>query len=175
MTGLYIKALHLIFVVTWFAGLFYLGRLFIYFKEASQKPEPDKQILSDQLRLMTSRLLWIICVPSMVLTIAMGTTLIALKPAIFTGWLHMKLTLVLLLIVYQLYCIRLFREMKTGEIGWSDMKLRLWNEVATLFLFSIVFLAVLKSALDTVYGLVGLIGLAILLMMGIRIYKKSRG
>jgi len=105
----YIKALHLIFVVTWFAGLFYIPRLFIYHIEASQKPIEEARILIPQLKLMSSRLWYIITWPSAVLTLIFATWLLVLNPGLLTQqWMLIKLGFVGLLFVYHFKTHRIF-------------------------------------------------------------------
>ncbi|WP_421808263.1 CopD family protein [Flagellimonas sp.] len=171
----YIKSLHLIFVVTWFAGLFYIPRLFIYHIEAWQKPSPDKEILSDQLKLMTKRLWYIITWPSAVLCTLTAIILLILMPGwLQQPWMHVKLGFVLLLFAYHGKCHQIFKQLQRDEVKYTSKFMRLWNEVATIILFAVVFLVVLKSAFNWIYGLVGMFALIILLMLGIRWYKKVR-
>ena len=169
----YIKALHIIFVVTWFAGLFYMPRLFIYFAEANEKPEPEKSILQNQFKLMQRRLWYGITWPSAVLTLILGGStwyLYGYTPA----WLHLKLAFVLGLYAYHFYCHTLFKQQQHNMVTWTSTKLRIWNEVATIFLFAIVFLVILKNALGMIYGLLGLVALIIVLLTAIQLYKRSR-
>lgn len=177
MPALYFKALHIIFVVTWFAGLFYIVRLFIYAMEAHEKTaEPEKSILLKQYRLMTSRLWYIIAWPSAIITLLMGLTLLFSfgYHNSMPDWLWTKVGFVLLLYVYHLKCHQLVLKLKRGEKIWSSQKLRLWNEASTILLFAIVFLVVLRSTLSMAYGIAGLILLSVLLMLAIRMYKKAR-
>ena len=170
---LYIKALHIIFVVTWFAGLFYMPRLFIYFAEANDKPEPEKTILQNQFKVMQRRLWFGITWPSAVLTLMLGTStwyLYGFTP----NWLQIKLLFVVGLFGYHFYCHKIFKQQQVNLITWDATKLRIWNEVATIFLFAIVFLVILKNALGMVYGLLGLVVLIIILLVAIQVYKKSR-
>jgi len=169
----YIKALHLIFVVTWFAGLFYMPRLFMYQIQANEKPEPDRSILGKQLALMAKRLWFIITWPSAILCTVFAIALLVIMPGwLQAGWMHIKLAFVLLLFFYHGKCHLMYREMQRGEFRYSSAFMRKWNEVATLILFSVVFLVILKDNLNWIYGVLGLLGLAVLLMMGIRWYKK---
>lgn len=171
----YIKALHIIFVVTWFAGLFYIVRLFIYQTEALEKPETERKILKPQLDLMANRLWYIITWPSAVLTLIFGIWVLTYRWGYMQlGFMHAKLAFVLLLYVYHGFSHVLYKELQRGKARWTSTQLRLWNEVATLLLFAIVFLIVLKSTLSMVWGIVGLVGLGVLLMLGIKIYKKYR-
>lgn len=174
MTYLYLKSIHIIFVVTWFAGLFYMVRLFIYTTEAQQKSEPDRSVLLEQLLLMQRRLWNIISWPSAIITMIVGTWL-AIESSFWTqAWFHLKLMFVVGLFLYHLLCHQLHLQMKNGTFRYNSTQLRIWNEVATLFLFAIVFIVVLKSALSWVWGVGGLILIGILLMLGIKIYKKFR-
>ncbi|MDF0714644.1 CopD family protein [Muricauda sp. 334s03] len=171
----YIKSLHLIFVVTWFAGLFYIPRLFIYHIEAWQKPSPDKEILSDQLKLMTKRLWYIITWPSAILCTLTAIWLLILMPGwLQQPWMHVKLVFVLLLFGYHFKCHQIFKQLQCDEVRYTSKFMRMWNEVATIILFAVVFLVVLKSAFNWIYGIVGMFVLMILLMLGIRWYKKVR-
>ena len=175
MAFLYLKAVHIIFVVTWFAGLFYMPRLLVHMIEAHTKPEPDKSILIKQLTKMASGLWHGIAWPSAVITLGMGVSLLVTQPAFLQyGFMHIKLTLVFFLYVYHFSIHYLFVQFKRGVLKFSSTQMRLWNEVATLFLISIVFLIVLKSALSIVWGVAGLLVVTFLIMMGIRIYKKYR-
>lgn len=171
----YIKALHLIFVITWFAGLFYIPRLFIYHIEASEKPEPEKGILSRQFKLMTKRLWFIITWPSAILATIFAVWLLILVPGwLQMPWMHVKLAFVVLLIGYHLKSHHIFKQLQRDEVKWTSNQMRLWNEVSTLILFAVVFLVILKDALNWIYGVVGIFALAAMLMLGIKIYKRLR-
>lgn len=175
MTFEYLKALHIIFVVTWFAGLFYIVRLFIYQTEAMERPEMEQKILKPQLDMMASRLWYIITWPSAVLTLILGTLVLSQRMGYLEmGFMHAKLAFVFLLYCYHLWCHKLFKELQSGRTRWTSTQLRIWNEASTLLLFAIVFLIVLKSTLSMVWGLAGLITLGATLMLGIRLYKKFR-
>ena len=171
----YIKALHLIFVITWFAGLFYIPRLFIYHIEANQKPEPDKKILTEQLKLMTKRLWYIITWPSAILASIFAFWLLYLIPAFLQmDWMLIKLGFVVLLYVYHYKCHLIFKEMQQDIIKWSSNQMRLWNEVSTLILFAVVFLVIIRDSLNWIYGVLGIFLLAGMLMLGVKIYKRIR-
>ena len=175
MTYLYIKALHIIFVVTWFAGLFYIPRLFIYYVEAQNKPKIEREILSPQLLLMTRRLWYIITWPSAIITLIFGVWLFVLNPALLSlGWMHIKLLFIAILWLYHLKNHQLYLKMKNNTLSWSSSNRRIWNEVATVVLFAVVFLAVLKTSIGWVFGVIGLIALGVLLMVGIKAYKNYR-
>lgn len=173
---LYIRALHIIFVTTWFAGLFYIVRLFIYHAEARTKDEPAKSILEKQYKLMEWRLWYIITWPSAILTLVFGTWMIVYTPGYLAmPWLHVKLSMVGGLFLYQLYCHRIFRKFQNDKETWGSVKLRVWNEVATLFLFGIVFVVVLKNSVSWIFGLGSLIMLSVVMMIAIKLYGKARG
>lgn len=171
----YIKSLHLIFVITWFAGLFYIPRLFIYQIEASQKSAPEKEILSTQLKLMAKRLWYIIAWPSAVLATIFAIWLLLLMPNwLQQTWMHVKLGFVVLLFIYHLKTHKIFRQLQRDDVRYTSRFMRIYNEGATLILFAVVFLAILKNAFNWIYGLVGIVALGILLMLGIRLYKRIR-
>lgn len=169
----YIKALHIIFVVTWFAGLFYMVRLFIYSAEANEKQEPEKTILFKQLALMQNRLWYIITWPSAVLTFIFGGWLWYLYGSLPT-WLLVKLCFVLGLFLYHLSLHTIFKQQEKGIFKYSSQQLRMWNEVATLFLVIIVMLAVVKQMLSVAWAVGGMIAFAVVLMIAIKLYKKYR-
>ncbi|MBD1395643.1 CopD family protein [Pontibacter sp. JH31] len=173
MSFFYIKALHIIFVVTWFAGLFYIVRLFIYYAEAAEKPEPERSILQNQFRIMQKRLWYGITWPSAVLTLIFGLSMLYLYGGI-PGWLVWKLAFVVGLYIYHFLCHGIFKQQQQGIIKYNSTQLRIWNEVATVFLIAIVFLVVLKNTLSMVWGIVGLLLFSALLMLAIRIYKRLR-
>ena len=172
---LYIKSLHLIFIITWFAGLFYIVRLFVYQIEAFQKPSPEKEILGKQLKIMASRLWNIITWPSMILAILFGTWLILINPELLNiPWMQVKLVFVLILVIYQFKCHQIFKQLQNDIVKHSSNYMRLFNEVPTLILFAVVFLVILKSAVNWIYGTIGIFVFAIILMMGFKIYKRIR-
>jgi len=171
----YIKALHIIFIVTWFAGLFYIVRLFIYHTEANDFEEPKKSTLQAQYKIMQSRLWYGITWPSMVLVLLTGTYLVWQMPGYLSqAFFIVKLCFVFGLVLYHLQCHLIFKQLQNDVVKYSSFKLRMWNEVATLFLVSIVFLIVLQNNTEFIKGLLGLIIFAVVLMIAIRLYKKSR-
>jgi len=171
----YIKSLHLIFVITWFAGLFYIPRLFIYQIEAYNKRSPEKEILGEQLKIMAKRLWFIITWPSAILAVFFAIWLLILQPSwLSQGWMHIKLLLVAVLIIYHLKTHQIFHQLQRDYIRYTSNFMRIWNEGATLLLFAIVFLAILKNSLNWVFGMLGMILLAGMLMLGIRLYKRIR-
>jgi putative membrane protein len=170
---LYIKALHIVFIVTWFAGMFYIPRLFIYNTEAASKPEPVRDALREQFGVMMKRLWYGITWPSALLTLVLGSTTWFLLGAT-PSWLVIKLAFVVGLYAYHFSLHVIFKQQQQGIFKYSSQQLRIWNEVATIFLVAIVMLVVVKQSLSFVWGLTGLIGFVILLMSAIKIYKIIR-
>lgn len=175
MNVLYVKAIHIIFVVTWFAGLFYLVRLFIYHIEAEEKEEPARSILKGQYEIMETRLYQIITNPSMFGTLITGGWLLYVYSAFLQStWMWIKLGLVVGLVGYHYFCLGVMNKFRKGEIAYTSTQMRGINEVATLFLVGIVFLVVLKQTLSLLWGVLGLLLLGISLMLGVRLYKRFR-
>jgi putative membrane protein len=169
----YIKALHIIFIVTWFAGLFYMPRFFIYNTEAGEKSKSEKNILRSQFGIMMKRLWYGITWPSAILTLIFGIWMWFLY-ATTPGWLQIKLGFVAGLYLYHFSLHIIFRQEMKGIFKYSSQQLRIWNEVATILLISIVMLVVVKQNMSLVWGIAGLILLMIILMSAIKIYKLLR-
>lgn len=170
---LYIKAIHIIFVVTWFAGLFYIPRLYVYLAEAQEKPEPERGIVTSQLLLMTRRLWYGITWPSAVLTLIFGGWMWYLYPATPT-WLWIKIGFVVALYGYHFSLQGILNQHVHGRYPFSGQQMRIWNEVATIILVAVVMLVTVKENISLLWGMVGLAGLIILLMSAIRLYKMLR-
>lgn len=176
MSYLYLKALHLIFIVTWFAGLFYIVRIFIYQTEANETEEPARSILTQEYQRNGKRLWLGITWPSAILTLIFGSVLLFVHRYgyLSQGFMHIKLAFVLLLYVYQFICHSIYRNMQKGIYKYTSIQLRIWNEVATILLVGIIFIIVLKSALSLIWGIVGLILFSILIVAAVRLYKNIR-
>jgi putative membrane protein len=171
----YFKAVHIVFVISWMAGLFYLLSLFIYHTEANDKPEPEQSILKKQFVKMEATLWKIICQPAMIISLLAGLSMLHLNPALLqTDWMWVKLAFVLGLLIYHFICQGIIGKLKNERFVWSSFKLRLWRELATIFMIAIVFVVILKNAMDWVYGLVGIMGIALLIMVAVKLYKKYR-
>ena len=173
----HIKAVHIIFVTSWFAGLFYLPRLFVYHTEANEKTDLERSIIQEQFKKMEKVLFNAIMITAMWLTVVSGITMVYLtwwESFAAYGWLHLKLGFVVGLIVYHFYCRKLILELRQDKFRFSSFQLRLFNEIATIFLFAIVFLVVLKNSVDWIWGIVGLITFAIVIMLAVRIVKRIR-
>ena len=177
---LYLKAIHIIFVVTWFAGLFYIPRLFIYNTEASTEPETGKNILRKYFTTMIKRLWYGITWPSAILTLIFGVWVL-----INTGyyliifkeggrWLLIKLVFVVFLYGYHWFLQIIVNQEVKGIFKYTSQQLRVLNEVATIFLISIVMLVTVKESISFVWGLVVLAILIVRLMLAISIYKYMR-
>ncbi|MEM8829277.1 MAG: protoporphyrinogen oxidase HemJ [Cyanobacteria bacterium P01_G01_bin.19] len=175
MAYYWFKAFHLIGIVVWFAGLFYLVRLFVYHAEAEQEPEPARSILQKQYEIMEKRLYGIITTPGMILTVAMAIGLISTEPEILKStWLHVKLAFVVLLIGYHHFCKRIMKKLAAGECQWTGQQFRALNEAPTILLVLIVLLAVFKNSLplDLTTWLVA--ALVITMVASIQLYAKKR-
>lgn len=168
-----LKALHIIFIVTWFAGLFYMVRLFIYNTEAHELPEQERNILHRQFKIMLKRLWYGITWPSAIITLILGGSLwyqLQSTPP----WLSLKFIILAGLILYHLSLQKIFNEQHQSKFQYTSFQLRLWNEVATLFLFCIVFLAIFKQSLSLLWALLGFVFLTGALLAGIALYRRRR-
>src|SRR5215213_5793447 len=167
---LYIKALHIIFIVTWFAGMFYMPRLFIYNTEAQEKNDIEKGVLTKQFSIMMTRLWYGITWPSAVLTLIFGPWMWLMLDAL-PQWLLIKLFFVVFLYLYHFSLHHIYKQQLHGVFKYSSQQLRIWNEIATIFLVAIVMLATVKQGLSVVWGIMGLILFVLILMSAIKIYK----
>lgn len=175
MAYYWFKAFHIIGFVVWFAGLFYLVRLFIYHVEANQEPEPAKTILKNQYQLMEKRLYHIITIPGMIVTVAMAIGILSTNPDLLKEtWLHFKLGFVGILLIYHHYCGRLMKQLAADECKWSGQQLRALNEAPTLLLVVIVMLAIFKNNLPTDITAWLIFGLVIFMAASIQMYAKIR-
>ncbi|HVB02901.1 MAG TPA: CopD family protein [Chitinophagaceae bacterium] len=173
----YLRALHIIFIVTWFSGLFYMVRLFVYHTEAHDRPEPDKSILGRQYRIMIRRLWLGITWPSAILTLIFGPWTLYAEGYLSTGipvWLWVKLGFVLGLYLYHFSLQVIYRQQMRGIFRFSSAALRMWNELATIFLVAIVFLVTVQDTLNALWGVAVLILLVLLLIIAIRVYQYVR-
>jgi putative membrane protein len=171
----YLKSLHLIFVITWFAGLFYIVRLFVYQIEANDKPSPEKEILQKQYKIMTYRLWYIITWPSAILATIFALFLLHINPAFLEmPWMKVKLGFVVLLFIYHFKCQKIYTELQNNQVNYSSNFMRLWNEGATIILFAVVFLVILKNAINWIYGVIGIILFSVIIMLGFKFYKRIR-
>ena len=175
MAYLWFKTFHIIGVVVWFAGLFYLVRLFVYHAEADLKPEPAKTILQQQYQLMEKRLYNFITTPGMVVTAAMAIALLITQPDfLHDSWLHFKLALVALLIGYHFYCGWIMKQLEAGKCNFTSKQFRALNEVPTVLLLIIVLLAVFKNSLPVSGAILSIVAFIILMIATFKIYGKIR-
>lgn len=184
----YIKALHIIFIVTWFAGIFYIVRLFIYNTEANEKEGVEKEVLQKQFSIMIKRLWLGITWPSAILTLVFGLWIAYLYVSatiptwkgfehmfgMIPGWLWVKLGFVVGLYVYHFTLQKIYSDEMKGIFKYTSNQLRIWNEVATVFLIAIVMIVTVKSSLSWIWGVIGLLLFSAVLMIAIKIYKKIR-
>ena len=171
----YLKAVHIVFVVAWFAGLFYMPRLFIYVIEANQKPETERNAIQQQLIIMASRLLYGITWPAGIITMLMGIVLLMNNPSLLNeNFMRWKLLFVALLYAYHFSLQHIFTQLRKQVYRYTSQQLRLWNEIPTLLLISIVFLVVVRNSLSAVWGVAGLLVISLAIMAGMRIYQKLR-
>ncbi|MBP5977570.1 protoporphyrinogen oxidase HemJ [Brasilonema sp. CT11] len=169
------KAFHIVGIVVWFAGLFYLVRLFIYHVEANQEPEPARTILKNQYQIMEKRLYNIITTPGMLVTVAMAIGLLTTEPDVLKeGWLHVKLGFVVLLLGYHHYCKRLMKQLAQDTCKWNSQQLRALNEAPTVMLVVIVLLAVFKNNLPTDITAWGIVAMIIAMVATIQLYARKR-
>ena len=170
----YVISIHIIFVVSWMAGLFYIVRLFVYHIEANDKPEPDRGILQKQFIIMEQRLWNAITTPAMLITVVSGLYMLIQLQLYTQPWMMVKLGFVGGLLVYHFICQNIIHQFKKGIFKWTSNQLRIWNEVATIFLVAIVFTVILKSTMDWLYGVIGLILFGVVIMSAVKIYKNYR-
>ncbi len=171
------KIVHIIGFVAWFAGLFYLVRMFVYHTEAYDYEEPKSGILRTQFNLMEWRVYSIICNPAMMITWTFGLLMIYMYGYDWFAantWLHFKIVLLILMTVYHVYCKKLIKKLEKGKTGFSSTKFRLFNEIPTLFLILITSLAVLKNGTNPFILVATIVGIAVLLVVITKLYKKNR-
>ncbi|MBE9178078.1 protoporphyrinogen oxidase HemJ [Oculatella sp. LEGE 06141] len=175
MNYLWFKAFHIIGIVAWFAGLFYLPRLFVYHVEANEQPEPARSILQQQYQIMEKRLYRIIMTPALVVTVTMAIAMLVINPDLLHDrWLHIKLGLVGLLLVYDHYCLRLMKQMSAGKFTLTGQQLRWFNEVSTILLVLIVMLAVFKNNFPTSGAAWTVFAMVVAMAAAIQLYAKKR-
>jgi len=171
------KALHIVGFTAWFGGLFYLVRILVYKREAYDKESPKREILLAQYKIMSDRVYRIICNPGMMLTWTFGVIMLCIYGWDWfkvNTWMHIKLLLLVGLTGYHLYCKKLIKQLNKGIIALSPFQYRLLNEVPTLFLLSIVLLAVFRNMLDFGLAFLGVLGFGVILFLFARMYKKMR-
>lgn len=175
MTYLWFKAFHLVGVVAWFAGLFYLPRLFVYHAEANEQPEAVRTVLQQQYQIMEKRLYRIIMTPAMVLTVAMAIGMVIVAPDLLKEtWLHIKFGLVLVLLGYHHFCARLMKEMAAGQFRFTGQQFRWFNEFPTVLFVIVVLLAVFKNSFPTSAATWSVVGMVVAMAAIIQLYARKR-
>ena len=178
MDYLIAKCIHIIFVVSYFAGLFYMVRLFIYHTEALEKEEPERSILHKQFSFMEERLWNIITVPALILMVLSGIYMFyAMQWVYFTqGWMHVKLLFIVFLFVYHYYSWRLMKRLQAGQTTLTSVQLRMLNEVATLILFVVVFAVVLRGYFVAYWyaSLLAFVAMGVLIMLVVKLVNKGK-
>lgn len=169
------KSLHIIFMVSWFAGLFYIPRLFIYQAEAMDLSENERGAVIGQLKIMARRLWFIITWPAMIITVLTGTALLIIVPGFLSApWMHVKLGFVFLLLLYHVSLHIIFKKQQRDNYPMTSGQLRFYNELATVLLFAIVFTVVFKNTMSWIYGVGGILVLGVVLTIAIMLYRRAR-
>lgn len=175
MTYWYAKAFHLVAMVAWMAGLFYLPRLFVYHAEAQGAAEPARGILTAQYAVMEGRLLDIIMTPAAVATFLAGGTMLWHRPEILREpWFHVKAALLVGLVAYHAWCIASARRLARGEVVMGSERFRVMNEVPTVALVLICTYAVLRGQVGLLAGVAISTAMVVLLGLGIQLYAVVR-
>lgn len=175
MNYLWFKALHIVGIVAWFAGMFYLPRLFVYHAEANEQPDAVRTVLQQQYQVMEQRLYRIIMTPAMVLTLVMAVGMLIVAPDLLKEtWLHIKLGLVLLLVGYHHFCARLMKEMAQGKFRFTGQQLRWFNEFPTVLFVIVVLLAVFKNSFPTSAATWAVVGMVVAMAAIIQLYARKR-
>ena len=174
-TYLWFKSFHIIGVVVWFAGLFYLVRLFIYHVEVQNEKEEIRDVFNKQYTLMEKRLANIITTPGMILAVIMATGLLYMQPIYLTqAWMQIKLMFVVFLLIYHFYCYKIMNELTNNQYNYSGQQLRALNELPTLLLVVVVMLVVFKNQFPTSAASWLIFGLILFMAASIQFYAKWR-
>ena len=172
---LWFKTLHIVGVVVWFAGLFYLVRLFIYHAEADELAPELQQPFRAQYELMERRLANIITTPGMAVAVSCAVGLLVVNPSwLQQSWMHAKLLFVAFLLGYHWLCYRLMGQLQRGECNWSGRQLRALNELPTLLLVIVVLLVVFKQQFPTGAATWLTVGLVVFMAASIQFYARWR-
>ena len=174
---LYFKAIHIFGFVAWFAGLFYLVRMFVYHVEADNEKELKRKILKEQFTLMQKRVFSIICNTAAILTWFCGISMIYLYGM---DWfklntlLHVKIVLLLILSGYHIYCGGIINKLEKGDFVMSAFSFRLFNELPSILLLAIVLLATLRSTSEFIGTLPYILAFMVSIYFIAKFYKKIR-
>lgn len=175
MAYLWFKSFHILGFVAWFAGLFYLPRLFVYHIEAEERQEPVKSVLKEEFNRMETRLYKLIMMPAMIFTVLMAIGIIWTEPAVMKQtWLHVKLLFVLILVGFHFYCGRLIKRLDEGTCTYNSLQMRRLNELPTILLFLVVLLAIFKNSLPTDIAAISTGAAIIAFAVIIQLYARKR-
>ena len=175
-----IKALHIIFMVSYFAGVFYLVRLFVYYKDTDDFEEVKQKILREQYVFMARRLWNIIIIPAGLIMLISGITMIVLNFGLMkTPWFHLKLTFLVGLLAYHYWCwkkVLQIKDLNLQNLPIPNLKLRQFNEIATFILFLIVFTVILKSSVIEYWWqlILGFTAIVVLIMATVKLVNKKK-
>lgn len=186
MLYLILKAVHIIFMVSYFAGIFYLVRIFVYYKDTDNFDDPKKNILREQYVFMARRLWNIITVPAFVIMLLSGIWLIFVYYPVFPllslepfSWFYIKLFFLIGLFIYHYWCWKKVLEIKSlqgHDIQTPNIQLRQANEIATFLLFLIVFTVILKTTAITYWWqlITGFVVLVVVIMMTVKLVNNQK-
>ena len=175
MAYLWFKSFHILGFVAWFAGLFYLPRLFIYQIEAEERQEPVKSALKEEYSRIEKLLYKLIMTPAMIFTVAMGIGIISTEPdVLWQTWLHVKLFFVLLLVGFHFYCGWLMHQLEKGTCSINSLQMRRINEIPTIMLSLVILLAIFKDSLPTSIVAWGTAISVLIFAVIIQLYARKR-
>ncbi len=175
MAYYWFKAFHIVGITAWFAGMFYLPRLFVYHAEAAEQPEPAQSILKAQYQIMEKRLYSIIMTPALVLTVVMGGCLISTEPQILSDrWIQVKLFCVAILVGYHFFCSRIMKRFAADDCEMTGQQFRWFNEFPTVFFVIVVMLAVFKNSFPTSAASWSIFAMIVAMAAIIQLYARKR-
>jgi protoporphyrinogen IX oxidase len=175
MEYLWFKSFHILGFVAWFAGLFYLPRLFIYHIEAEEREEPIRSALKEEYNRIEKLLYKLIMMPAMIFTVVMAIGIVSTEPDVLKqNWLHVKLLFVLLLIGFHFYCGRLAKQLEMSNCSIDSLQMRRINEIPTVLLGLVILLAIFKNSLPASITLWGTIITILIFAIVIQLYARKR-
>ena len=170
------KAIHVIFVVSYFAGLFYVVRLMIYHTDTQTMEEPKKSILAEQYKFMKSRLWNVITVPAFCIMVIMGINMLVKNPSLINvGWMQFKLGVIVLLFAYHFWCWKTIKEQKKDIHKYTSVRLRMMNEIATIILFAVVFAVIQKGGFvqHWPWAIISFLLVGVIIMVIVKIINRN--
>jgi protoporphyrinogen IX oxidase len=170
------KALHLVGAISWMAGLFYLVRIMVYHAEAAAKPDAERRVLEPQFSLMEWKAYRIILQPAVIITWSFGCVMLSVQPAwLHDGWLHGKLFFLLLLTGYTHYCKSHIKALENGSSTFTHLHYRVLNEIPTILMVGILFLAVFKQRINWWYLGAGILLFTALILSAVKKVNRKQG